>query len=150
MKFKHIHAVVYLFAVCNKVFNRLLQVSSTAPSVATAMHWAPFQTVMPIAKGMVPFWPTSGETRIFSMAVCLDRARTLADWHHFGTFLFYFTHLNLLLQIAKSCIIAYFEVVMMMSCRIAFHDNSYYCYYFSLDKHWNYITTLLFLLCFSD
>ena len=79
--------------------SKLLQGCSTAPSVAAAMHWAPFQIVMSITKGMVPFWPTSSETRIFSMAVCLDRAGTLVDWHHFRTSLFYFTHLNLLLRV---------------------------------------------------
>lgn len=60
-----INAIVYLYAVCKK----LLQICSTAPSVTTAMHWAPVQTVIPIT--------------VFSTAVCLDRARTLADWQHF-------------------------------------------------------------------
>ena len=66
-------------------------------SVATAMHWAPSQIVMPFTKGVVPYWPALAETRIFSMAVSPDIARTLVDWHHFGTSLFYFTHLNFIL-----------------------------------------------------
>ena len=70
---------------------------SIASSVAAAMHWTPFQIVMPITKGMVLYWSALAETRIFSMAICPDCVRALVDWHHFGTSLFYLTYLNFIL-----------------------------------------------------
>ena len=87
----------YLYAVCKYSEKKLLQVCLTVSSVATAMHWAPIQIVMPITKSMMFILPTSAETRIFSMIVCPDYARALVDWHHFGTSLLYFAFLKLLL-----------------------------------------------------
>ena len=67
----------------------------TAPSIATAVQWAPVQLVVLGTKIMNPLWATSAEASVFSMAICPNCARTFKVWHHSRAIYFYLAHLGL-------------------------------------------------------